>query len=177
MARKEKITTPVTEGVAAGYIEDLKNPEKGGFTHPHLVTGENPVGKNIMVSIAGREEQTPTKDLTPQLLVRYAKTHRGDLVGAGHHFGGYQMSETPGQPRQTALDVSVGVPFAGRNREKLPLAEAMRLAAVHNQESVYDPRLNAAQMFPMNPHFNREVPADAYDKEAWASRWLSERLS
>lgn len=173
----DKITNPVTEEKAAEYIRDIKNPKKGGFTHPHLVTGEDPVGKNIMVSIAGREQQTPTRQLTPPLLVRYAKTHRGDLVGAGHYFGGYQMNPVKNQPRKAALDVSIGVPFVGRNREKLPLAEAMRLAALHNQESVYDPRPNAAQKFPSNPYYNKEVPADVSNKEAWASRWLSERLS
>lgn len=171
-----EVTNPVTPEKASQYIEDVKNPDKGGFTHPHMVTGEDPTNKNLMVSLQGREQQVPTRDLKPELLVKYATTHRGDLVGAGHYFGGYQMDPVEGQPRQTALDVSVGVPFAGRNREKLPLAEAMRVAAVHNQESVYDPRLNAAQMFPKNPHFNQEVPADAQDKQAWASRWLLERL-
>lgn len=174
---EKKVTNPVTEDVAKSYIKDIKDPAKGGFTHPHMVTGEDPTTTSIMVSKAGFEERTPTTRLTPKLLVKYATTHRGELVGAGHYFGGYEMRDDPSKPAETALDVSIGVPYTGRNREKLPLAEAMRLAAVNNQESVYDPRPNAAETFPMNPYYNRSIPADAGDKAAWASRWLSERLS
>lgn len=172
----DKITNPVTESLASKYIEDIKDPNKGGFTHPHMVTGEDPTDKNIMVSLSGREQRIPTRGLRPPLLVKYATTHRGDLVGSGHYFGGYQMSPEVGKPEETALDVSVGVPFTGRNKEKLPLAEAMRVAAVHNQESVYDPRKNAAETFPKNPFYNKEVPAEAQDKDAWATRWLLDRL-
>lgn len=176
MADKD-VNYPVTRALATGYIKSIKNPDEGGFTHRHVMTGENPIDKNIMVSTAGFEQKVETSRLTPSLLVKYAKTHRGNLVGAGHYFGGYQMDPVPGRQREAALDVSVGVPFAGRNKEKLPLAEAMRLAAVYNQESVYDTRVNAATKFPRNPYYNKPVPADVGDKEAWTSRWLLERLS
>lgn len=164
------------ESKAQQYVKDIKDPDVGGFTHPHIVTGEDPVGSNIMVSLPGREERIPTAQLRPSLLVKYARTHRGDLVGAGHYFGGYQMDPEEGKERETALDVSVGVPYAGRKREKLPLAESMRLAALYNQESVYDPRPNAATPFPKNPYYKGEVPSYAQDKNEWASRWLAERL-
>jgi hypothetical protein len=172
---RDPVRVPVTEEKAAQYIKDVKDPQKGGFTHPHMVTGYDPTGENLMVSLKGREERTPTARLTPQLLVKYGKTHRGDLIGTGHYFGGYEMRGEEGKPAETALDVSVGVPFKGRNREKLPLAEAMRVAAVNDQESVYDPRPNAATPFPLNPHFQKAVPSYASNKEEWGSRWVAER--
>ena len=176
MTVADKDKYPVTEEIAKGYIKDLKTPGVGGFTHPHLVTGTDPTGENIMVSLSGREERIQTRKLRPELLVKYARTHRGDLIGAGHYFGGYELDRKAVKPPTTALDVSVGVPFAGRNKEKLPLAEAMRVAAVHNQESVYDPRPNAAEMFPQNPYYQGDVPEYAKNKEEWASRWLLNRL-
>jgi hypothetical protein len=169
---------PVTKKQATGYVEAVKNPDQGGFTHPHIVSGEDPTDKNIMVSLKGAEQQTPSNEITPRHVVRYARTHRNELVPAGRHLGGYLMGPMEGQQmRNVALDVSIGVPFKGRNAEKLPLTEAMRIAAVNDQESVYDPRPRAANMFPSNPHFKGEVPADAGNKDAWASRWLSERLT
>jgi hypothetical protein len=176
----EEITNPVTKELATEYVRKVNDPDDAGFTHPHMVTGEDPTNKNIMVSLPGREKLIRSQVFTPHAIQQYAEQNIGDLTQEKKYLGGYMMDPEVGRPaddRDVALDVSVGVPFSGRNAEKLPYVEAMRLAALHNQQSVYDPRPRAASMFPANPYYKKDVPDYAKDKDEWASRFILDALS
>lgn len=166
MARK------FTRALARGYAKKLRE-ERSGFTQPHLVTGEDPTESSIMVSRAGHEKRVPIGEVTGRSVVQYARNKKTELVQPKQYMGAYPMEEEP----TVAFDVSIGVPFKGPNKDPLPYAEAMRLAAVHNQESVYDPRKRASSMFPKNPHYKKGAPKEAANRAEWESSWMSSRLT